>query len=168
MRALLKTALTTALTAALALALLLPTAARAQPSAAAAPDLLLGLLADYEQPVTPEWAELLSDLEGAGSLLDRLEELARDPSQRRYVRVRATGMLPFFPSPRTRELLRELSLTADDAQVRVQAVVALGHGFWAVDREATSAWLTTLGGHPDLRVSAAAIRTLDRLQAAPR
>ncbi len=151
------------LTIALVFSLLAPTVATAQPDAAPASDLLWGLLADYEAQVTPEWMDLLSDMYGSGAVVERLEELARDPEQRRYVRVRATGALPFFPSPRTRALLQELSLSSDDAEVRVQAVVALGHGFWEVDRRTTRDWLDALGGHPDQRVRAAATRTLGRL-----
>ncbi|MDY0061263.1 MAG: hypothetical protein RBU45_15750 [Myxococcota bacterium] len=127
--------------------------------------LLLGLLGDFDRPITPELATLLATQLGGDEELGRqLRQVAADPAQRRYLRVRATGALALLPTPDNREALQQLLQGADDPEVRVQAVVALGSGWYARDRQGVTVWLQQLTRTGELAVAQAARRTLDRLQ----
>lgn len=55
--------------------------------------------------------------------------VATDPAQRRYMRVRATGAVGIFGSPRARSVLLDLARHDSDFEVRVQAVTSLAHWF---------------------------------------
>ena len=129
----------------------------------AALDLLLGLLGDFELVITHELIDLVTKIEGRETVCERLRKIATDITRKRYLRVRATGALAFFPSSTTRDLLEDLVLRADDPEVRIQAVVALGHGFWSIDRAWVRSWLERIMDHPDQGLSQAAARTLGRL-----
>ncbi len=134
------------------------------PARASAQDPLMGVLGAIDTFITEDVVEVLESLEGREGLVDRLETIVEDPTQTRYVRVRAVTMLAFFPSTEIWDLLTRVSRSADDPEVRVQALVSLGHGFWGVDRERTERWLDRMRLFPEPKLSEAASRTLSKLR----
>jgi hypothetical protein len=84
--------------------------------------------------------------------------LLADPTQRRYVRLRAVSSLPFFGTASARALV-EATLAADaDEVVRIQAATSLARGFGTADPVGVVAHLkqATRGASPAVAEAIAA------------
>ncbi|MBM4320131.1 MAG: hypothetical protein FJ125_09250 [Deltaproteobacteria bacterium] len=147
------------------------TAGMATPPAEAGPkktvavsDPLLALLGDYERELTPRLVERLVQLQDRETIARRLRALAADGGHRRYLRLRATAALAFFPGEETTRFLARQAETADDPEVRLQSVITYGHACWAGAPDQTSRWLAEQARSSDPRIAAAARRTRELLQ----
>lgn len=98
---------------------------------------------------------------GAGENGEVLAEIALDRAAPRYVRTRAASSLSLFDNPIARAALVRVIDTADDQEVRIQAIASIG----LLDGKAAVPRLSVLliDEQPDIR--AAAVRALARTKA---
>lgn len=140
-----------------------PTAAPASASAAQEAKALLALSA-FDVQLTP-------DLIAAVGLTEALAiRVAQDSAAPRYQRIRAIGALGLMGSAGAREIVRALARTANDEEVKIQAIISLSRGFARTAPAQLRLDLRALKAAPSghsLKVSKRLTRELSRLDAQP-
>ena len=114
------------------------------------------LLGAFDVPLT------MTNMRSVGVTEDFVLEVARNPAEQRYLRLRAVGALGLFATPRARGAVEALARSANDEEVRVQAVISLARAFKAA---VSRPLLGSLKADPSVRVSQQAKRELIRMDA---